>query len=143
VGSVPFRFSVSPHPGKVNAMNIYPRHPWLLVGCAILCVTMLVSCYEAEAQKDDKGQPAKNTVKKVEVGKNVFMEIDGDKRRVLVHAVVCRRVDQLEQFLCKKMTKEHESILAADVDAQLIHTALLAAGAEAGSPVKFQPKYTP
>ena len=40
-------------------------------------------------------------------------------------------------------TKEHESIVSADLDAKDIHTALLLAGAEPGSPVKFQPKYSP
>jgi hypothetical protein len=41
------------------------------------------------------------------------------------------------------MTKEHEAILAADVDARQIHAALILAGAKEGSPVKFAPKYTP
>jgi hypothetical protein len=45
--------------------------------------------------------------------------------------------------MCRKNTKEHEYILTADVDARLIHTALLAAGAKAGSPVSFQPRYVP
>jgi len=124
-------------------MNNTYRHPLLLLGLATLCLTVSVGCHEEEVQKDDKTPPAKSDAKKVEVGKNVYLEIDGDKRRVLVNTVVCRRVDQLEQFLCKKMTKEHESILSADVDAEKIHTALILAGAEAGSPVKFQPKYTP
>lgn len=97
----------------------------------------------ADSQQTDPAKGDKPKTKKVEVGKNVFLEIEGDKRRVIVQAVVCRRTDQLEQFLCRKLTKEHESILAADVDAAKIHLALTLAGAEAGSPVKFQPKYTP
>jgi len=71
----------------------------------------------------------------------VFLEKKGDKRRVLVQAYVCLRQGQLEQFLTRKRTKEHEAILAADVDARDIHTALILAGAEPGKPVQFQPKY--
>lgn len=81
--------------------------------------------------------------KKVLVGKNVWVEIQADKRRVLVSASVCMREGQLEQLLTRKTTKEHEAVLAADVDARDIHQALLVAGAKEGSPVKFQPKYTP
>jgi hypothetical protein len=47
----------------------------------------------------------------------------------------------LEQLLCKAFTKEHESILSAEIDARHVHAALMAAGAEAGSPVRFRPEY--
>lgn len=85
-------------------------------------------------------------VTKVPMGRNVTVEIEGDKPRiirVLVESRVCLRQGQLEQLLTRKRTKEHESVLAADVDARDIHKALLVAGAEAGSPVKFLPKLTP
>jgi hypothetical protein len=81
--------------------------------------------------------------KKVEVGKNVILEIDGDKRRVLVNAKVCRRIDLLEQLLCRARTKEHEAILSAEIDAKDIHLALVAAGAEPGHPIRFRPKIEP
>jgi hypothetical protein len=81
------------------------------------------------------------SAKKVEVGKNVFLEIQGERRRVLINAYVCLREGQLEQLMCRKQTKEHEAILAADVDAQKIHTALLLTRAEPGSPVKYVPKF--
>jgi hypothetical protein len=93
-------------------------------------------------KKPAAGKPAQKPAptKKVEIGKNVFVEIlPGGKRRVLVLAEVCRRTDQLEQLLCRKRTKEHEAILAADADARHIHAALIAAGAEPGHPVKFEP----
>jgi hypothetical protein len=101
------------------------------------------SVSQPEAAKPSK-LAAPPPVKKVEVGKNVFLEIlPGDKRRVRVNAYVCLRMGQLEQLLTRKRTKEHEAILAADVDASAIHTALLAAGADKGQPVKFQPQYQP
>ena len=83
------------------------------------------------------------TSKRVEVSKNVVLEIDGDKRRVLINAYVCFRQGQLEQLLTRKGTKEHEAIVAADVDARAIHSALILAKAEPGKPVQFRPKFQP
>jgi hypothetical protein len=82
-------------------------------------------------------------VKRAELGKHIVLETQGGQRRVRVQAVVCLREGVLEQLLCRKNTKEHEAILAADIDARQLHLALLAAGAKAGSPVKYEPKYTP
>ena len=77
------------------------------------------------------------------MGKNVVLETQGKSRRVRVAAVVCFREGALEMLMCRKNTKEHESVLTADIDARQVHVALLAAGAKAGSPVKYEPKYTP
>jgi hypothetical protein len=46
-------------------------------------------------------------------------------------------------LLCKAQTKEHESVLAVDADAYVIHAALLAVGAETGTPVRFTPEFQP
>jgi hypothetical protein len=74
--------------------------------------------------------------------KNLFFEVMKDgTRRVHLLAEVCLREGPLEVLLCKLNTKEHESILHIDADAREIHFALEAAGAKAGSPVKFVPKY--
>ena len=101
-----------------------------------------------EDQKIDKPShkdlvEASASAKRAQIGKNVELETDGDQRRVIVNAFVCLREGMLEQLMCRAGTKEHESILTADVDAKNIHAALLAAGAEAGSPVKFRPVYKP
>lgn len=90
----------------------------------------------AEKSKTRKGR--------VPVGKNVELEIRPDgSRRVRVAALVCLREGQLEMFLCKRYTKEHESVVCADVDARDVHKALLAAGAIAGTPVRWEPEYKP
>jgi hypothetical protein len=47
----------------------------------------------------------------------------------------------LEQLLCRKGTKEHESVLIADIDARDLHKALILANGEPGSPVTFRPEY--
>jgi len=120
-----------------------------VLGFALVCG--LAGCVEEgavkkkarEATKTSDVAPPLPAANKVKVGTNVSLEIQGERRRVLVEAYVCLRQGQLEQFLTRKRTKEHEAILAADVDARDIHTALLLAGAEAGKPVQFQPKYQP
>lgn len=53
---------------------------------------------------------------------------------------MCLREGMLEQLVTRKRTKEHEAILAADIDARELHLALTLAGAEAGKVVQFRPK---
>src|SRR5439155_25251014 len=93
------------------------------------------------AAPKDAGQAAE--VKRAAIGKNVVLETQGDRRRVLIQAEVCFREGPLELFLCRRNTKEHESVVSADIDARQVHLALIAAGAKEGSPVKFEPKYQP
>ncbi len=88
-------------------------------------------------------QPDEPKAKKIKVGKGLHVHINGKKRKVVLNARVCLREGQLEQFLTRSSTKEHEAILAADADARKIHLALILAGATAGKPVKFRPKYQP
>jgi hypothetical protein len=115
-------------------------------GGLVLALTLAAGCDQEPRsapppKKDPAQDPPKAAAKKVEVGKNVFLEVQGDKRRVLVNAYVCLREGQLEQLMCRKRTKEHEAILAADADARQMHLALVAAKAEPGSPVQFSPKF--
>lgn len=60
---------------------------------------------------------------------------------ILDGQVVLREGPPLEMFACLKNTKEHESIVAVDVKAMLVHAALMAIGAKPGTPVEFTPKY--
>jgi hypothetical protein len=82
--------------------------------------------------------------------KSIIAEIaDGKVIRVGIVAEVCLREGPLEQFLCKKGTKEHEAIVRVDMDAELVHLAIIAAGGKPGTPTGFidpkteQAKYTP
>ena len=68
--------------------------------------------------------------------------LDAQQKRVVMVAQVCQTNAPLELFACLRETKEHEAILTVDVEAYKVHTGLLACGANAGSPVKFDP-YTP
>jgi hypothetical protein len=112
----------------------------LMLGCEGAAPREEVRTTDKKAVKDNKAAQSKKTA----LGKNIFLEVLPDKkRRVLVSAEVCLREGQLEQLMCRKQTKEHESILTADVDARTIHAALIAALAKPGSPVRFVPKYRP
>jgi hypothetical protein len=85
--------------------------------------------------------PAKAGVKTVKLPGGVVLEIGPKARRVIVPAKVVLTKGVLEGLLTRTKKKEHEYILATDADARVIHVALEGAGAEAGSPVKFQPRF--
>ncbi len=71
------------------------------------------------------------------------VQVDAANKRLLVKGRVVLREGQLEMLACPRQTKEHESIIAVDAPAQLIHAGLLALGAKSGTGVKFQPKFQP
>jgi len=79
--------------------------------------------------------------KRVAVGPNVVLEITNNSRRVLVKTSVVLREGPLEGLLTRSKKKEHEYMLAGDFDARHVHAALELAGAKAGAPVEFAPKY--
>ncbi|MEQ8846854.1 YdjY domain-containing protein [Botrimarina sp.] len=62
---------------------------------------------------------------------------------VHVDGKVVLREGVLEMFACPVGTKEHESVVAVDSPAFLLHTGLLAVGAEPGATVQFDPEYKP
>jgi hypothetical protein len=85
--------------------------------------------------------------------KTIIAELAGEGKeskvvRVGIACEVCLREGPLEQFLCKKGTKEHEAIVRVDLDAELVHLAITAAGGKPGTPTGFvdpkteQAKYT-
>jgi hypothetical protein len=81
---------------------------------------------------------AKSEHKILQPDKTLILETKPDgTKRVLVQAAVCLREGPLELFACKKKSKEHEAIVATEVDAQLIHAALVAAGSKPGKPVQW------
>ncbi len=86
---------------------------------------------------------SKQPAKVVQVGPGVYLEVEGEKRTVVVNSKVVRREGFLELLLCREKTKEHESILAASVDARDMHQAMLTAGLKTGKPVQFLPEYKP
>ncbi len=110
-----------------------------------LALALAVAGCEAEqpTRAEPKPRPKPPEAKRVQVGKNVSLEVQGDQRRVRIESKVCLNKGPLELLLCPNNTKEHEAVLHAEVDGRDVHKALLLAKAEAGSPVQFAPKYRP
>lgn len=86
--------------------------------------------------------------------KTIIAEVGdvGGKKKVIRVGIVCEvclREGPLEQFLCKKGTKEHEAVVRVDLDAERVHEAIIAAGGTAGTPTGFfdpkteEPKHIP
>ena len=69
--------------------------------------------------------------------------IDPAGKRVILRAFVCQTSAALEMLCCIKGTKQHESILALNARAYLVHAALLALNARPGKPVSWNPEYKP
>lgn len=66
-----------------------------------------------------------------------------DRKSVVIQSMVCQNKAPLEMFACLLGSKEHESVLAVPVKAWIVHTGLLLARAEEGTPVSWDPEYTP
>jgi hypothetical protein len=121
--------------------------PWRLVGLAVLCAAMATAVGCGSDDGSPRGGPSPQSgattppAKKASVGSNVTLEVQGERRRVLIDASVCKREGDLELVLTHKgpQNKSHESILWADVDARKVHEALLMAKAVPGSPVQYDP----
>ncbi len=79
----------------------------------------------------------------IPLNKSKTVLLDKKGNRVLIKSKVVLTRGPLEMLLCKKQTKEHESILSTDADAFVIHTGLLALKAKTGKPVSYEPKYLP
>jgi len=112
--------------------------PGVVSGLLMAAVLACPFGCRAEPPAETKKPPE---AKKVTVGKNVSLVIQGDKRSVHIDSIVCLREGPLEQLLTIRYKKEHEAILAAEIDGRDLHKALLLAGAEVGSPVQYQPKF--
>lgn len=114
--------------------------------------TVLVSPWTWAADQDtDRPPPPPSSVslliepspaaKKLNPQGTVLLDVAN--RKVVLRGELCLREGLLEMLICKAKTKEHESIVSVDAEAYAIHAALMALGANPGTPVKFQPEYTP
>ncbi len=68
---------------------------------------------------------------------------DSAAKAVILDSEVVFREGPLELFLCPRRTKEHESILAAELDPRTFQMALLLTGAKQGQPARFEPYQPP
>ena len=69
--------------------------------------------------------------------------IDAESKHLIVGGSVTLTDGPIEFFACPRKTKEHESIVAVDATAKLVHAGLLAIGLRPGSPASFYPEFKP
>ncbi|QDS99035.1 YdjY domain-containing protein [Adhaeretor mobilis] len=69
--------------------------------------------------------------------------IDKAKQQLIVDGYVTLQEGYLEMFACPVGTKEHESVVAVESRAFIIHTGLLALGAKPGNTAIFMPQLRP
>ncbi len=69
--------------------------------------------------------------------------IDSKNKQVVMQGDVCLTKGPLEMFAVTKGTKEHEAVVAINTKAFVVHSALLAVGAQSGNTVKYEPKFMP
>jgi len=91
------------------------------------------------AEKDGQVADAHPELKRLSPTDAIW--IDLPRRRVVVGGEVVLDRGQIEFFACPRKTKEHESIVAVDASARLVHAGLLAIGLVPGKPVAFDPIY--
>lgn len=106
------------------------KHAWLVL--ALLAV-------QAPEQSSTKTENKPRGIKKL----TPFLQCDFDRRQVALDAEVVLREGPLELFLCPKRSKEHESILAAEVQPRQFQLALLLIGAKPGRPAAFDNGFQP
>ncbi len=66
------------------------------------------------------------------------VRLDAKERKITIDAQVCLRSAALEFVLCKRGTKEHESIMSTIAEPSHIHAALLAMGLTPGKPAMWE-----
>lgn len=69
--------------------------------------------------------------------------IDRAQSRVYLDGYVAMNNGPLEMFACPMGTKEHESIVSTLGRSSEVHAALLAVGAQPGTPVRYLPSFLP
>ena len=114
------------------------RH-WMLVAVLLLLFSPSLRSDDKPEETPALGEPKGLT----RVAKDYDIWIDPKRKAVIVDGQVCLREGMLEMFAVPKGTKEHEACVAVNAKPQFVHAALLAVGAKAGTPVKFNPKYEP
>lgn len=116
-----------------------------LARCLITTTSVWVAClsaFGADAKPEGTTKEQTSVPKGwVRLSPTEEVWIDAKKKQVIVGGKICFRKGLLEMFACPKGTKEHESVIAVNAKAYLVHTGLLAIGAKPGTPVRYQPQY--
>jgi hypothetical protein len=93
---------------------------------------------DPKAAHEKKSAPAPRGIRRI--SPNLSIDTTDPKAgRVLVETQIVFREGPIELLLCPKRTKEHESILAAELEPRQFQLAMLLSGAKPGAPAKFEP----
>jgi len=101
-----------------------------------ICLLLFLTAVPLVADETKKTEPVP-----LNPQRTVFFDKPNEK--LILKTSVCLRDGLLEMLLCPRQTKEHESILAIDSSAQVVHAGLLALGAAPGRPALFEPEFSP
>ncbi|MCM2371466.1 YdjY domain-containing protein [Aporhodopirellula aestuarii] len=78
-----------------------------------------------------------------QLGEQPDLWVDLKAKRVYVDGYVAMNRGPLEMLACPVGTKEHESVIAVFAKSSEVHAALLAIGAQSGTPVRWIPEFLP
>ncbi len=106
----------------------------LYILLALCCVP---SCAEDNSQKKKNQTPASQPAPMPGVLKLPHMTVHPASRRIVLQAEACQSQYGLEFFLCRRNTKEYESLLRTDARGVDLHAALLAMGLTPGKPARW------
>jgi hypothetical protein len=110
---------------------------WLLI--AVVATVVPLGSLHAEEPKN----PADPTAQLRRLMPDYDVWIDFKNKHVVMQGEVCLTKGPLEMFAVTKGTKEHESVVSVNTKAYVVHSALLALGAQSGTTVKYEPKFVP
>ncbi len=98
------------------------------------------------ATDNEKTETQEHTIDIPKTWKRLFKNevwVDFKSKQVIVGGMICFEVGPLEMFACPVNTKEHESVVATNALSSEVHAALLAVGADKGTPAQWDPEYKP
>lgn len=107
---------------------------------SVFCVLIL---FHSKLQAEEPTNPANPTAQLKRLVPNYDVWIDWKNKQVVMQGEICLTRGPLEMFAVTKGTKEHESVVSVNTKAFVVHSALLALGAQSGTTVKYEPKFAP
>jgi hypothetical protein len=130
-----------------SAFSAWLSSAWLSAGWLAAAALGLSLFARADLNRASAGEGTaaakKPADKLVALDPKGIVQLDHVGKRLLVKTRIVLREGFLEMLCCPAQTKEHESILAVDGKAYVIHAGLLALGAKTGAPVQYQPTFHP
>lgn len=100
---------------------------------------LIVSLILGASESEKNAEPRPTGVRVI----SPTLRVDFDHSQVILDGEVVLREGALELLVCPKGTKEHETIVAAEVEPKSFHLALLLVGAKPGRPAEFEPYKPP